>query len=230
MGLVDFLRPAKKVPTVWGSSSDPMSVRPKPSTIAILVVGEFLFGLGDSFLIAAGIGNTPWTVLAEGISYSIDWTIGESTFLVSVAVLFLWIPIKETPGIGTILNAIIIALTIHVMVPIVPTPESLIGAILMALAGIILVGIGSGMYLTANLGPGPRDGWMTGLQRVTGIPIGRVRISIELAVLVVGVALGGRFGLGTVLFALTIGPVVASCLAVADRIGSQERTDLDTNQ
>ena len=100
----------------------------------------------------------------------------------------------------------------------------------MALAGIILVGIGSGMYLTANLGPGPRDGWMTGLQRVTGIPIGRVRISIELAVLVVGVALGGRFGLGTVLFALTIGPVVASCLAVADRIGSQERTDLDTNQ
>tara|TARA_B100000686_G_C16794166_1_gene981028 strand:+ start:665 stop:1357 length:693 start_codon:yes stop_codon:yes gene_type:complete len=230
MGLVDFLRPAKKVPTVWWSSSDPMSVRPKPSTIAILVVGEFLFGLGDSFLIAAGIGNTPWTVLAEGISYSIDWTIGESTFLVSVAVLFLWIPIKETPGIGTILNAIIIALTIHVMVPIVPTPESLIGAILMALAGIILVGIGSGMYLTANLGPGPRDGWMTGLQRVTGIPIGRVRISIELAVLVVGVALGGRFGLGTVLFALTIGPVVASCLAVADRIGSQERTDLDTNQ
>ena len=230
MGLVDFLRPAKKVPTVWWSSSDPMSVRPKPSTIAILVVGEFLFGLGASFLIAAGIGNTPWTVLAEGISYSIDWTIGESTFLVSVAVLFLWIPIKETPGIGTILNAIIIALTIHVMVPIVPTPESLIGAILMALAGIILVGIGSGMYLTANLGPGPRDGWMTGLQRVTGIPIGRVRISIELAVLVVGVALGGRFGLGTVLFALTIGPVVASCLAVADRIGSQERTDLDTNQ
>ena len=227
---MDFLRPAKKVPTVWWSSSDPMSVRPKPSTIAILVVGEFLFGLGDSFLIAAGIGNTPWTVLAEGISYSIDWTIGESTFLVSVAVLFLWIPIKETPGIGTILNAIIIALTIHVMVPIVPTPESLIGAILMALAGIILVGIGSGMYLTANLGPGPRDGWMTGLQRVTGIPIGRVRISIELAVLVVGVALGGRFGLGTVLFALTIGPVVASCLAVADRIGSQERTDLDTNQ
>ena len=172
MGLVDFLRPAKKVPTVWWSSSDPMSVRPKPSTIAILVVGEFLFGLGDSFLIAAGIGNTPWTVLAEGISYSIDWTIGESTFLVSVAVLFLWIPIKETPGIGTILNAIIIALTIHVMVPIVPTPESLIGAILMALAGIILVGIGSGMYLTANLGPGPRDGWMTGLQRVTEYPLG----------------------------------------------------------
>ncbi len=230
MGLLDFLRPAKKVPTVWWSSPDPMSVRPRPSTIAILVIGELLFGLGDSFLIAAGIGNTPWTVLAEGISYTIDWTIGESTFLVSVAVLFLWIPIKETPGIGTILNAIIIALTIHVMVPILPTPESHIGALLMASSGIILVGIGSGMYLTANLGPGPRDGWMTGLQRVTGIPIGRVRISIEIAVLVAGIALGGRFGLGTVLFALTIGPVVASCLAIADRIGSQEGADLDTHQ
>tara|TARA_B100000029_G_scaffold96687_1_gene86806 strand:+ start:689 stop:1381 length:693 start_codon:yes stop_codon:yes gene_type:complete len=230
MGLVDFLRPAKKVPTVWWSSSDPMSVRPRPATIAILVVGELLFGLGDSLLIAAGLGNTPWTVLAEGISYSIDWTIGEATFLVSAAVLLLWIPIKEIPGIGTILNAIIIALTIHLMVPVLPTPESQTWAILMACAGIILVGIGSGMYLTANLGPGPRDGWMTGLQRVTGIPIGRVRISIELAVLVVGIALGGMFGIGTVLFALTIGPVVASCLSVAERIGSHEGPDLDTQQ
>ena len=230
MGLVDFLRPAKKVPTVWWSSPDPMSVRPRPATIAILVVGELLFGLGDSLLIAAGLGNTPWTVLAEGISYSIDWTIGEATFLVSAAVLLLWIPIKEIPGIGTILNAIIIALTIHLMVPVLPTPESQTWAILMACAGIILVGIGSGMYLTANLGPGPRDGWMTGLQRVTGIPIGRVRISIELAVLVVGIALGGMFGIGTVLFALTIGPVVASCLSVAERIGSQEGPDLDTQQ
>ncbi len=166
MGLVDFLRPAKKVPTVWWSSPDPMSVRPRPATIAILVVGELLFGLGDSLLIAAGLGNTPWTVLAEGISYSIDWTIGEATFLVSAAVLLLWIPIKEIPGIGTILNAIIIALTIHLMVPVLPTPESQTWAILMACAGIILVGIGSGMYLTANLGPGPRDGWMTGLQRL----------------------------------------------------------------
>ncbi len=230
MGLVDFLRPAKKVPTVWWSSSDPMSVRPRPATIAILVVGEFLFGLGDSLLIAAGIGNTPWTVLAEGISYSIDWTIGEATFLVSAGVLLLWIPIKEIPGIGTILNAIIIALTIHLMVPVLPTPESQTWAILMACAGIILVGIGSGMYLTANLGPGPRDGWMTGLQRVTGIPIGRVRISIELAVLVVGIALGGKFGIGTVMFALTIGPVVASCLSVAERIGSYEGPNLDAQQ
>lgn len=226
---MERLRPAKKVPTVWWSSPDPMSVRPRPSTLAILVLGEFIFGLGDSFLIAAGVGNTPWTVLAEGISYSVDSTIGEATFLVSVAVLVLWIPIREIPGIGTILNAIIIALTIHVMVPILPTPETLLGSLLLASAGIILVGIGSGMYLTTNLGPGPRDGWMTGLQRVTGIPIGRVRISIEVTVLLVGVALGGNFGIGTVLFALTIGPVVALCLAFADNIGSEQAPDLDTH-
>tara|TARA_Y100001970_G_scaffold270788_1_gene365162 strand:- start:3002 stop:3670 length:669 start_codon:yes stop_codon:yes gene_type:complete len=221
MGLVEILRPAKKVPTVWWSSPEPMSIRPKWPTMAILVIGEFLFGLGDSLLIAAGIGNTPWTVLAEGIAiYAGIWTIGEATFLVSVAVMLLWIPIKEIPGIGTILNAIIIALTIHVMVPILPQPESFVGSILMASSGIILVGIGSSMYLTANLGPGPRDGWMTGLQRVTGVPIGRVRITLEVSVLIIGVILGGTFGFGTILFAIAIGPVVASCLAIAGRIGS----------
>jgi hypothetical protein len=198
-----------------------MSLRPKWSTLSILVVGEFLFGLGDSLLIAAGIGNTPWTVLAEGISNEIEiWTIGEATFFVSVAVMLLWIPIKEIPGIGTILNAIIIALTIHVMVPILPHPESFIGSFIMASSGIILVGIGSSMYLTSNLGPGPRDGWMTGLQRVTGVPIGRVRITLEVSVLIIGVILGGTFGYGTILFAVTIGPVVATCLAIAGRIGS----------
>tara|TARA_B100000686_G_scaffold328762_1_gene389156 strand:- start:115 stop:789 length:675 start_codon:yes stop_codon:yes gene_type:complete len=221
MGLVEILRPAKKVPTVWWSSPDPMSLRPKLSTMAILVIGELLFGLGDSLLIAAGIGNTPWTVLAEGIANNFEiLTIGEATFVVSVAVMLLWIPIKEIPGIGTILNAIIIALTIHVMVPILPQPESFVGSILMASSGIILVGIGSAMYLTANLGPGPRDGWMTGLQRVTGVPIGRVRVTIEVSVLLVGVLLGGTFGVGTILFAASIGPVVASCLSIASRIDS----------
>tara|TARA_B100001996_G_scaffold18426_1_gene15149 strand:- start:191 stop:859 length:669 start_codon:yes stop_codon:yes gene_type:complete len=221
MGLVDILRPAKKVPTAWWSSPDPMSLRPKLSTMTILIIGEFLFGIGDSLLIAAGIGNTPWTVLAEGISIKIQiWTIGEATFVVSAAVMLLWIPIREIPGIGTILNAIIIALTIHVMVPILPQPESFFGSILMASTGIILVGIGSSMYLTANLGPGPRDGWMTGLQRVSGVPIGRVRITLEVSVLIIGVILGGTFGFGTILFAVAIGPVVATCLAIAGRIGS----------
>ncbi len=220
MGLVDFLRPAKKVPFTWWSSEDPMNTRPRLSTLAILLIGEFLFGLGDAILIAAEEGNTPWTVLAEGIAIVIGWSVGQATFLVSVAVLFLWIPIKEIPGIGTVLNAIIIAATIEVMVPLIPPPGSDLVALIQVLLGIILIGIGSAMYLTANLGPGPRDGWMTGLQRVTGVPIGRVRVTIELSVLLVGVVLGGTFGFGTILFAFAIGPVVASCLAVAGRIGS----------
>ncbi|MCH1591505.1 MAG: hypothetical protein L7R66_00775, partial [Candidatus Thalassarchaeaceae archaeon] len=130
------------------------------------------------------------------------------------------IPIKEVPGIGTVLNAIIIAATIEVMVPLIPPPGSDLVALIQVLIGILLIGIGSAMYLTANLGPGPRDGWMTGLQRVTGVPIGRVRITIEVSVLLIGVILGGTFGFGTILFALAIGPVVASCMAVAGRIGA----------
>tara|TARA_Y100001970_G_scaffold90459_1_gene114014 strand:- start:3603 stop:4205 length:603 start_codon:yes stop_codon:yes gene_type:complete len=199
-----------------------MSVKPRLSTITILVTGLLIFGAGDAILIAAGVGNTPWTVLAEGMAVKIGWTVGQSTFLVSVLVLFLWIPLKEKPGVGTILNAILIAAVIHYMDGFLPNPEKFEWQILQVLVGSILVGIGSGLYLTANLGPGPRDGWMTGIQRVTGIPIGRVRGSIEISVLVIGWLLGGTFGIGTIIFALIIGPVVASCLNLAGKVGSVE--------
>tara|TARA_Y100001970_G_scaffold63805_1_gene81713 strand:- start:7135 stop:7731 length:597 start_codon:yes stop_codon:yes gene_type:complete len=190
-------------------------------TLVILIIGLWVFGTGDAILIAAGIGNTPWTVLAEGIAISIDWTVGQTTFLVSVLVLMLWIPLKEKPGIGTILNAIIIAAAIEVMVPRLPAPEDQYLAIAQALLGIILVGIGSGIYLTANLGPGPRDGWMTGLQRATNIPIARVRGAIEITVLAIGwLVLGGTFGFGTIMFAILIGPIVAICLNLAGRFGA----------
>ena len=198
--------------------------------MAILIFGEFLFGLGDAMLIAADIGNTPWTVLAQGIALQINLTIGQATFLISAAVLLLWIPIKEIPGMGTILNAIIIAVTIDLTVPLIPQSGSYAISLLQVFTGILLIAIGSSMYLTANLGPGPRDGWMTGLQRVSGIPIGRVRISIEVSVLVIGIFLGGKFGIGTLLFAIAIGPVVASCLAVAGRIGSQKGPKLNSEQ
>ena len=199
-----------------------MSTRPRLSTLSILLVGEFLFGLGDAFLIVAGVGNTPWTDLAEGIATVIGWSIGKATFLVSAAVLLLWIPIREVPGIGTLLNAIIIAATIELTVDRIPASDDILVSFLQVCLGILLIGIGSAMYLTANLGPGPRDGWMTGLQRVTGVPIGRVRVTIEISVLVIGVLLGGTFGYGTVLFAFAIGPVVAVCLAAAGRIGSED--------
>ena len=222
MGLYELLRPAKKVPTTWWSSDDPMSTRPQLTTMTILNIGLWIFGTGDAIIIAAGIGNAPWTVLAEGIAVNIGWSIGQTTLLVSVLVLLLWIPLKEKPGVGTILNAILIAAAIEYMGGVLPTPEKFEYQILQVIIGSIFVGIGSGMYLTANLGPGPRDGWMTGLQRASGIPIGRVRGSIEIGVLALGWLMGGTFGVGTIIFAITIGPIVASCLNITGQVGKVE--------
>ena len=219
MALRSILRPAKDVPVTWWSSTDPMEPRPKPSTLLILCVGLWIFGTGDAVIVAAGVGNTPWTVLAEGIALMTDRTIGQATFFVSVAVLLLWIPLREKPGIGTILNAILIAVAIEHMLPILPTPEGGFESLLQVIGGIALVGIGSGIYLTANLGPGPRDGWMTGMHRVSGYPIGNVRAAIEITVVVIGWSLGGTVGIGTVIFAVMIGPTVAVCLNVVGVIG-----------
>ncbi len=219
MALRSILKPAKDVPVTWWSSTDPMEPRPKPSTLLILCVGLWIFGTGDAVIVAAGVGNTPWTVLAEGIALMTDRTIGQATFFVSVAVLLLWIPLREKPGIGTILNAILIAVAIEHMLPILPTPEGGFESLLQVIGGIALVGIGSGIYLTANLGPGPRDGWMTGMHRVSGYPIGNVRAAIEITVVVIGWSLGGTVGIGTVIFAVMIGPTVAVCLNVVGVIG-----------
>ena len=219
MGLRSILKPAKDVPVTWWSSINPMEPRPRPSTLLILCVGLWIFGTGDAVIVAAGVGNTPWTVLAEGIALMTDRTIGQATFFVSVAVLLLWIPLREKPGIGTILNAILIAVAIEYMLPILPTPEGGFESLLQVIGGIVLVGIGSGIYLTANLGPGPRDGWMTGMHRVSGYPIGNVRAAIEISVVVIGWSLGGTIGIGTVIFAVMIGPTVAVCLNVAGEIG-----------
>ena len=173
-------------------------------SMIILIIGLWIFGTGDAVIIAAGLGVAPWTVLAQGIGVQFDYTIGQATFLISVVVLFLWIPLKEKPGIGTILNAILIAAAIDVMEPFLPHPKEYVFQLIQVLVGTILVGIGSGFYLTANLGPGPRDGWMTGIQRITEIPIGRVRTTIEIVALMIGWKLGGVFGLGTIIFAIFI--------------------------
>lgn len=219
MALRSVLKPAKDVPVTWWSSTDPMEPRPKPSTLLILCVGLWIFGTGDAVIVAAGVGNTPWTVLAEGIALMTDRTIGQATFFVSVAVLLLWIPLREKPGIGTILNAILIAVAIEYMLPVLPTPEGGLESLLQVIGGIALVGIGSGIYLTANLGPGPRDGWMTGMRRVSGYPIGNVRAAIEISVVVIGWSLGGTVGIGTVIFAVMIGPTVAVCLNIVGVMG-----------
>jgi hypothetical protein len=152
---------------------------------------------------------SPWTVLAEGLSISTNLSIGSLTFLISLAVLLLWIPIKQMPGVGTMLNVIIIAAVIEWSLPFLPHPEQYGFKILQAFIGTLIVGFASGIYLIANLGPGPRDGLMTGFQRVTGFPIAWVRATIEIVVVAIGWALGGTIGLATILFAFGIGPAVS---------------------
>ncbi|MGB2062622.1 MAG: YczE/YyaS/YitT family protein, partial [Candidatus Puniceispirillales bacterium] len=153
-------------------------------------------------------------VLAQGFTNITNWSIGFSTFVVSVSVLITWFPLRQIPGIGTILNILIIALVIDLSLPYLPQFETLSLQIIEALAGVIITGIGGGIYLIAKLGAGPRDGLMTGLQRVTNLPIATVRSGIEMTVVILGWMLGGVAGIGTVLFAFGIGPSVAASMYV----------------
>jgi len=180
-------------------------------------------------LVASSLGVSPWTVLAQGLSVHLAVPIGVATLAVSVLVLLLWIPLRERPGLGTIANAIIIATALQVMVQVLPDPQNVVVRLGFVLFGISLIGLGSGFYLTANLGPGPRDGWMTGLHVRFGWPISAVRLAIEAVVLVLGWLLGGTVGIGTVLFALLIGPAVGYGLKVAGRVGRTGSVDLEVD-
>jgi len=208
----------KHIPLLGWSSSSPLNFRPEAKTLVLLVIGLILFGVGETLLIAAGIGVSPWTVLAQGISNITSLSIGEASFFVSLLVIFLWIPLKQMPGIGTILNAIIIAAVIEFSLPFLPYPEDSIYQILQTILGVLVVGIGSGIYLISNLGAGPRDGLMTGLQRVTQLPISIVRTTLEIVVVIIGWSLGGVVGLGTVIFAIGIGPAVSMGLVTVERL------------
>ena len=199
----------KSVPKVSWSSEKPLNFSPSPLTLLMLCFGLTLFGLGESLIITAGAGMSPWTVLAEGLSISSGLSIGALTFLISLGVLLLWIPIKQMPGVGTMLNVVIIAAVIEWSLPFLPHPDQYGLQILQAIIGTIIVGFASGIYLIANLGPGPRDGLMTGFQRVTGLPIAWVRAMIEIVVVAIGFSLGGTLGLATLIFAFGIGPAVS---------------------
>lgn len=216
---LEFLRPHKTVPiTPWTAKSRwDLSV----SRISILVFGLFIFGLGDALLIQSTIGNAPWSVLAQGVSNRLDITMGWSTFAISTVVLLLWIPLREKPGFGTLANITVIATAIQVGVTVFPTQSTYPIGVLYCLIGIAMVGIGSTLYITCGLGPGPRDGLMTALHHRTGFRIGRVRLGIEGTVLVAGWLLGGTVGLGTLLFAALIGQSIAISLGVVSRVTSQ---------
>ncbi len=208
----------KKIPRVNWSSEKPYNFKPKFSTFFFLCFGLTLFGVGEGLLIVSFTGASPWSVLAQGISLNVNLSIGMITFLISVTVLILWIPLSQKPGVGTIFNALIIALMIDLCIKFVPTPSNFIHQIVLAVISVIIVGIGGGIYLVSNLGAGPRDGLMIGLQKITNLPIAAVRATLEISVVSIGWYLGGTVGIGTLLFAFGIGPCVALGLYLVDKI------------
>ena len=207
----------KKIPKVKWSSEKPFNFKPKFSSFFFLCFGLSLFGLGEGLLIVSFTGASPWSVLAQGISLNINLSIGTITLLISIAVLILWIPLGQKPGMGTIFNALIIAIMIDLCIKYVPTPSNYIHQLLLAVISVIMVGIGGGIYLVSNLGAGPRDGLMIGLQKLTNFPIAVVRATLEISVVSIGWYLGGTVGVGTLLFAFGIGPCVALGLYLVDK-------------
>jgi uncharacterized protein len=190
----------------------------KPKTFFYLMLGNWLYGTGEAILIKADIGQSPGTVLAQGIQNITGDTIGWTSFYISIGVMFLWIPLKNKVGIGTVLNIIFVSVAIDVMMPFFPSPDSYAVSVVMVIIGILVIGLGSAFYIPSNLGPGPRDGLMTGLHYRTGIPIGRVRFVIEAVFLLAGWLLGGSVGLGTVLVTVLVGEVVAIFFGIVSRV------------
>ncbi|MAZ07394.1 MAG: hypothetical protein CMM99_02870 [Rickettsiales bacterium] len=213
---LDFIK-INQIPIKTWSSNNPLNFKPKIQTLFFLSIGLFCFGLGEALILISSTGNSPWLVLSEGLSIRTGLTVGNATFLISLIVLFLWIFLKQKPGIGTFLNVLIIATVIDLTSFYFDPPSSIYSKYLLTIFSVLLVGLGSGIYLIANLGPGPRDGLMTGLTRMTGYPISFIRAFIEITVVIIGWYLGGTVGLGTLIFAFGIGPAVALGLSIVKK-------------
>ena len=211
-----FFKPHKTVPiTPWRADH---RWQLSFSRVCILFFGLAIFGLGDSLLVQGDVGNAPWTVLSQGLTFKTGLSIGWATFFISIFVLLIWIPLGEKPGFGTLSNIVLIATFIEIGTNIFPKQSSVLAGIVYSLVGIAMVGLGSALYITCGLGPGPRDGAMTGIHYKTGVRVGRVRMGIELVVLTIGWLMGGRVGIGTALFALLIGQSVAIFLGIVARL------------
>jgi uncharacterized membrane protein YczE len=217
--IISHLKPHRTVPVVPWTAKSRWDLSFK--RVLILFFGLALFGLGDGLIIQSGLGNAPWSVLAQGISLKSGLSIGTSTLIVGSLVLALWIPLRERPGFGTLSNIIIISLFIEIATNIFPKQDDLVPGLIFTLVGIAMVGIGSALYITCGLGPGPRDGAMTGLHQRTGVRVGRVRLGLEVVVSIAGALLGGTLGLGTLLFALLIGQSVAISFGLLARLTSK---------
>ncbi|MDK7741311.1 membrane protein YczE [Helcobacillus massiliensis] len=179
-----------------------------PLRILWLFLGLTGFGVGAGMLLLSALGTQPWNVMEAAIAERTGLTIGTVVVIVAFLVLALWVPLREKPGLGTFANALWIGPVMDVTIALIPAPEGLPGRVVMMFGGILVVGVFDAVYIGAQLGPGPRDGLMTGLHRRFGLPVGPIRLGIEVAVLAVGWLLGGPVGVGTVAFALLVGPVV----------------------
>jgi len=213
---VEWFRPHRTIPiTPWRAKT---RWTLSPASLAVLVASLFVFGIGESLLVQSNLGNSPWVVLAQGVSNRTGINLGWATFGISCIVLLLWIPLNEKLGIGTLLNIAVIAFALQVGVEIIPEQDQIAAGLSYSVLGIVLVGVASAFYISCGLGPGPRDGWMTGLHHRTGIRVGRVRLAIESLVLLSGFLLGGRVGLGTALFAFFIGQSIAISFGILARV------------
>ena len=181
-----------------------------------LVVGLLLYGAGCALTVRAGLGVDPWTVLAEGVSGHIGIGVGGTTNLIGLGVLLLWLPLRQRPGAGTVANIVLVGTSMQVVLDVLPPAEGTLGQVAACLGGIVVVAAASGLYIGAHFGPGPRDGLMTGIHRRWRWPIWLARGSVELTVLAAGWMLGGTVGVGTVLFAVLIGPLVHVALQLTE--------------
>jgi uncharacterized membrane protein YczE len=189
------------------SSTGRWAGRRLPRRLVQLYLGLLLYGASCALTVRAGLGLDPWDVFHQGISKHSGLTIGVVSIIVGAAVLLFWLPLRQRPGLGTVSNVVLVGVSMDATLALVPTPHALAVRIPLLVAGVVLNGVATGLYISARLGPGPRDGLMTGLHRRTGRSIRLVRTLIEVAVLVTGFLLGGSVGAGTVLYAVTIGPL-----------------------
>lgn len=192
--------------------------------VLLLLAGLALYGISLSLLVQAGLGVSPWDVFHQGVSRQIDVPLGSVLIATSFTVLLFWIPLQVRPGVGTIANAVVVGLVVDLALRVLPVPDPIAARFAFLVLGVVLNGVATGMYIGAGLGPGPRDGLMTGIA-TRGHSIRVVRTSIEVAVLLVGVALGGTVGVGTFVYALAIGPLAHVFLPVFSRVTGQS-TDL----
>jgi len=190
----------------------------RPRMALPLLLGLSLFGLGEGLLVQSQWGATPWTVFAQGVSRHTNWSLGWSTAAISAAVLLLWFPLRERPGFGTIANLIVIAYILDLVSTNLVVAHADWLKVIYVVSAVAAIGVGSALYLTTGLGPGPRDGLMTSLHRHTGISVVYIRLSIEVAVLVVGWFMGGTVGVATAFFAATIGFSIGASLNVLERV------------